>query len=98
STGAGGDVSAARPSEGHPCLYCSSMRKFATCRSVHHAIPARPGALAGAAMVEAPQSQETNPTNGDLILQCGFMRVSHGAPVTSSLQRPLNTGGRFSTK
>ena len=58
----------------------------------------RPGALAGAPVAEAPQGQETNPTNGGLRLKCGFMRVSHGAPVTSSLQRPLNTGGRFSTK
>jgi len=49
-------------------------------------------------MVEASQSQETDSTNGDLRLKCGFMSVSHGAPVTSSLQRPLNLGGRFSTK
>jgi len=49
-------------------------------------------------MVEAPLGQETNPTNGDLRLKYGFVRVTHGVPVTSSLQRPLNTGGRFSTK
>jgi hypothetical protein len=36
--------------------------------------------------------------NRDLRLKCDFARVAHGAPVTSSLQRPLNTGGRFSTK